>query len=62
MSTMRLYCKHCQAHTRHEKKDMVWGCGDLILVLLSFGAWAIIKAALSLLAPHYCSQCGARHA
>lgn len=40
---------------------MVWGGGDLVLVLLTWGAWALLKILINAFAnPWRCSACGAR--
>jgi hypothetical protein len=46
---------------KFEKNAMVWGGGDLVLVLLTWGVWAILKLEFNLAAnPWRCSSCGAR--
>lgn len=57
----RRFCKSCNASKNCQRNGMVWGMGDLILVLLSFGVWVIFKLAFNaLLNPWRCADCGAR--
>jgi len=57
----RHYCKCCQKNVKTERSGMVWGCGDLILVVLTLGGWCIIRIVFDgVLNPWRCSECGKR--
>ena len=49
-------CRHCMTRVKLERPAMVWGCGDLVMVLLTCGLWALGKI---LMRPAWrCSVCG----
>lgn len=49
-------CRNCKSRTKHERYLTAWGVGDLVMILITGGAW-IIK--LLLLKPKFrCSVCG----
>jgi hypothetical protein len=54
-------CSSCGQVRKFEKNAMVWGGGDLVLVLLTWGAWALLKIIINLAGnPWRCSVCGTR--
>ncbi|HEY2092704.1 MAG TPA: hypothetical protein VGJ81_12500 [Thermoanaerobaculia bacterium] len=54
-------CASCGRVQKFERNALVWGGGDLVLVLLTWGAWAILKILINAgTNPWRCSRCGAR--
>jgi hypothetical protein len=54
-------CATCGTVRKFEKNAMVWGCGDLLLVVVTFGIWIIIRYVADLMVnPWRCSVCGTR--
>lgn len=54
-------CAKCETVRKFEKNAMVWGCGDLLLVVVTFGVWAVIRFVADLMVnPWRCSVCGTR--
>ena len=52
-------CATCGTVRKFEKNAMVWGCGDLLLVVVTFGIWVIIRyVADYMVNPWRCSVCG----
>ena len=52
------HCPHCNTRTKLERNSMVWGCGDLVLVLITCGLWALVRI---LMRPNWrCSVCGSK--
>lgn len=51
----------CRRTSKFEKNSMVWGCGDLILVVVTFGIWLILRFVFEQFAnPWRCTNCGNR--
>lgn len=49
-------CKKCGTVTKHERHITAMGCGDLIMVIFTFGIWIIIREVFK---PKFrCSVCG----
>lgn len=58
IETSRGFCPTCKTHTKVERNSMVWGCGDVVMVLFSCGLWVLGRI---LLRPAWrCSQCGSK--
>ena len=54
-------CSTCQTTRKFEKNALVWGCGDLIMILVTFGVWLLLKFGFDLASnPWRCSVCGTR--
>jgi hypothetical protein len=54
-------CQQCGARKRFEKNSMIWGCGDLIMIILTFGIWMVLRFAGDfLLNPWRCKDCGGK--
>jgi predicted RNA-binding Zn-ribbon protein involved in translation (DUF1610 family) len=55
------WCKSCKKQVAAQADSAVWGCGDLIMVLLTFGLWAIFRLVmLAIFSPYRCTNCGRR--
>src|SRR5215813_2011364 len=53
------YCPHCGLLTKCERNSLVWGGGDLILIVFSFGGWLVLKLLWNALVNSWrCSRCG----
>lgn len=58
MENARGYCPDCDKYTKIERNSMVWGCGDLIMIFITFGAWVLVRFVFR---PEWrCSKCGAK--
>ena len=56
----RRYCLVCHRWTKHERNAIVWGFGDLLLILFTFGLWLIPKAIIIGCVNRWrCAECGA---
>lgn len=54
-------CGQCGTVRKFEKNSMVWGCGDLVMVLVTFGAWVIVRFIADMIVnPWRCLVCGNR--
>lgn len=51
-------CAHCNELRKLERPSQVWGAGDLIMVLFTFGLWAVVK--LMARPAWHCSTCGSK--
>lgn len=54
----RAHCPVCAKLTKVERPAMVWGAGDLIMVVATLGVWAIAKATAR--SAWRCSECGSK--
>ncbi len=55
------YCRTCRTNVPVTRNSMVWGCGDLIMVLVTCGAWLVVRFAHNYSTnPWRCQRCGAR--
>ncbi len=55
------WCRACKRQIRAEANSTVWGCGDLLMVLITFGVWIPLRMVLlALSSPWRCSECGRR--
>ncbi len=51
-----IHCPHCNQVTKFERHITAMGCGDFIMVLMTFGIWILIR---ELFKPSFrCSVCG----
>lgn len=49
-------CAHCGERRKLERPSAVWGAGDLIMIVITIGVWAILKIAMR---PAWrCTACG----
>lgn len=56
VSIRRQYCGVCNEKTKHERHITAMGCGDLILVIATWGLWLPVRW---LFLPSFkCSVCG----
>jgi hypothetical protein len=54
-------CPQCGREVKAERNSTVWGCGDLVLVLVTLGLWVPIRWALGTGSnPWRCAECGTR--
>ncbi len=61
ISIARKYCRSCGEMTRAERYTRPLGCGDLVMVLATFGLWIPIRMLIGHVThPWTCSACGAR--
>ena len=61
LKVSRRRCGQCGTVTKCERTGMVWGCGDIIMVLLTMGLWCIVRIFINAAAnPWRCSECGKR--
>ncbi len=55
------WCPGCKHAVAAQRNSGVWGCGDLILILLTVGLWLPIRMTLAgMSSPWRCPQCGSR--
>jgi hypothetical protein len=55
------WCRRCKRRVAAQANSTVWGCGDLVLVLLSLGLWVPVRIVLMILTnPWRCPECGRR--
>jgi hypothetical protein len=55
----RKFCTCCQHSTKFESNTMVWGFGDLVMLVLTAGAWLVIRGIWDLVGnPWRCATCG----
>jgi len=53
------FCRECGKQTKHECHHTALGCGDLLLTILTIGAWILLRW---LFAPGFrCTNCGQRN-
>ncbi len=53
---LRRYCEICEKETKHERHITAMGCGDLVMVLCTWGLWMLVRW---FFAPCFrCSVCG----
>ena len=58
MQITRAACPVCAKDTKMERPAQVWGMGDLIMVLMTVGLWAVVKV---MSRPAWrCSECGSK--
>lgn len=61
LETTQRHCKSCQWNMPANRSSTVWGMGDFIMILVTFGGWLVVKFAFSLLSnPWRCARCGSR--
>lgn len=61
LKTSSRWCARCKSQVAAVSNSWAWGCGDLILVLLTFGLWVLVKLTIAILAnPWRCPNCGQR--
>lgn len=54
-------CKHCNKRTKFERNSLVWGMGDLIMVLLTAGLYLPFRYLIHTFTnPWRCTQCGSK--
>lgn len=51
-------CLNCKTRTKLERNSMIWGCGDLVLAVITCGAWALIRVLSR--DSWRCSACGSK--
>lgn len=55
------YCHSCNKQMKFEKNSMIWGCGDLVMVILTFGGWLVIRLIMDFFSnPWRCKECGSK--
>ncbi|CAA0121103.1 Uncharacterised protein [BD1-7 clade bacterium] len=55
------HCKKCNERTKFERNSLVWGAGDLIMVLLTAGLYLPFRFLIHALTnPWRCTKCGSR--
>ena len=52
----RRYCKVCQEQTKFTQHTTAMGCGDLFMVVCTFGIWLILRVLFT--PPFRCNDCG----
>jgi hypothetical protein len=52
------HCSHCATRTKLERNSLVWGCGDLVMVVITCGFWALGKVLMR--EAWRCSVCGSK--
>lgn len=54
-------CSKCRQFEKFERNSFIWGLGDFLMVLMTFGMWLPIKFIYNAFVnPWRCSNCGAR--
>jgi len=51
-------CTQCGQNVKAERNASQMGCGDLVMVLLTFGLWVVIRQLFK--KPWLCTQCGSK--
>ncbi len=51
-------CSSCGINTKHVRHVTAMGCGDLLMTLMTFGLWVILRAILT--PGFHCDKCGMR--
>lgn len=55
------YCKTCQWNMPSSRNSTVWGLGDFVMILFTFGGWLVAKFAFNFLMNGWrCERCGSR--
>lgn len=60
MKAKQAHCPRCATWVRAEKQTYRPGCGDLLLIGLTFGVWAFVIPAINLFRSYRCWRCGQR--
>lgn len=54
-------CASCDKVTKFERNAMVMGCGDLVMTIVTLGAWLIIRYVMNgMTNPWRCTTCGGK--
>ena len=53
------WCPECERQVKAERNSAVWGCGDLLMVLFTFGLWVPLRIVLTSGSRRWrCCYCG----
>lgn len=55
------HCAQCNAQKKFERNSMEWGCGDLVMVLITLGLYLPFKFLIHAKKnPWRCTTCGSK--